>query len=138
MKFNSKTLSQMLKNPRLLMEYQTTGRIPVELEAKAPQGPLIDLLESIYPRERARITAVVVGDALGYTGARRFHNAAQALQWAKPQHPHNAPAESWRNKRFNKKLTIDDLALCSIIPHDIISGWWQRNSHLQHLRKPTE
>lgn len=56
MKFNSKTLSQMLKNPRLLMEYQTTGRIPVELEAKAPQGPLIDLLSPfIHASERASL-----------------------------------------------------------------------------------
>lgn len=138
MAIDSKTLSQMAKNPRLLMEYQATGRVPAELKRSPPKGPLIDLLGTIYPRELARITAVVVGESLGYTGARRFHNAAQALQWVKPYHAHNVPAESWRNKRFTKQLTIDDLAQCSVIPAEIISAWWQRNAHLQHLRKPNE
>ncbi|MDF5950265.1 hypothetical protein P4193_01175 [Pseudomonas aeruginosa] len=102
-----------------------TGRVP---EFKKPESPLITLLESINPRDRLAITAVVIGPALGYSGRRCFQNAAQALNWLKPQYTAASyPSESWRIKRFAQRLGIDDLAECAQVPEGIIKEWNRRH-----------
>ncbi|HDS0957120.1 hypothetical protein [Pseudomonas putida] len=107
----------MLRNPRAMMEFSCTGRLPAD---NTPASPLIALIESIPPRYRTRITSVVVGPALGYQGHHRFHNLAQALNWLKPSHVSASyPSESWRLKRFSTALTIKDLAQHCQLPEQI-------------------
>jgi|GEM_PF-4636942 len=78
-----------------------------------PASPLIELLSAISPRDRAAIKGLKVGPNLGYLGSRQFHTAEQALRWVKPHDEmldiETWPAESWRDKRFSRELTIDDL-----------------------------
>lgn len=118
-------IRMVARNPRLYSELVRTGKLPVD---KKPASPLITLLESLGPRDRARITAVTIGPELGYTGQRTFHNAAQALNWLKPHHHSaNYVSESWRDKRFQKRLGIDDLARWAQVPDQIIAEWNRRN-----------
>lgn len=51
---------------------------PLRQEDK-PSSPLITLLQSLHPRERAQISAVRVCRSVGYQGGRLFFNAQQAL-----------------------------------------------------------
>jgi len=122
-------LNHLLRNPATMARYQATGRLP---EIKAPAGPLIQLLESIPPRYRLRITGLTIGPALGYGGSRQFHSAAQALNWCKPPNPGmHTPAESWRDKHFVKPLYLDDLlAHASSYPESMLD-------HLSHLLSPS-
>tara|TARA_R110002167_G_scaffold204404_1_gene408435 strand:+ start:4479 stop:4679 length:201 start_codon:yes stop_codon:yes gene_type:complete len=55
-----------------------------------------------------------VGVTLGYTGSRQFNNGEQALKWLAPDQNMQPtwPAESWRDKGFNRELTLDDLRAC--------------------------
>ncbi|EMZ44862.1 hypothetical protein OFL75_18715 [Pseudomonas aeruginosa] len=120
-----KALHLIARNPRLHAQYVRTGRVP---EFKKPESPLITLLESINPRDRLAITAVVIGPALGYSGRRCFQNAAQALNWLKPQYTAASyPSESWRIKRFAQRLGIEDLAECAQVPEGIIKEWNRRH-----------
>ena len=59
---DNRTIKHIMRNPHAYAEYCATGRVP---ERKKPTSPLITLLDSIYPRERAQITAVTVNQALG-------------------------------------------------------------------------
>jgi len=115
----------MLRNPRDMIRYQATGALPTPAN---PQSPLISLLESIYPRERARITAVVIGPQLGYQGHHRFHNLAQALNWLKPSAPakHHA-SQSFQIRAFSKHLTIDNLKEFAQVPQAIEQEWKRRH-----------
>jgi hypothetical protein len=135
MKIDSRTLSRLARNPRLLHEFQRTGKLP-ESYSELLRSPLISLLESIYPRDRCRILGVQIGPSLGYSNHRRFHTASQALMWVKPAYSSNSPAKHSQLPHFRQQLTIDDLAqCCSTLPGRIIEDWWRRNQHLKHLRK---
>lgn len=130
---DNRTIKHIMRNPHAYAEYCATGRVP---ERKKPTSPLITLLDSIYPRERAQITAVTVNQALGYQGSRSFHNAAQALNWLSPHNPGvHIPSESWIIRTFHKQLTIDDLAQHARVPDRVVEEWWGRNRRLAHLRK---
>lgn len=134
MSINSRDLNRMIKSPRLLAEYQRTGRVPESLRPTL-KSPLITLLDSIFPRDRLQITGIKITPALGYTGSRQFHNAQQALNWVRPTDTYNPVCESWRIKNFHKALTIDDLAaLAAAIPQRVVDDWWRRHKHLSHLR----
>lgn len=107
---SSKQLRQIARNPKAHMHFVMSGRLP---EIVTPKSPLIDLLTRISPRDRAAIIGLTVGPKLGYSGSRQFHTAEAALRWIRPDTEMLAaqswPAESWRDKRFAKKLTLDDL-----------------------------
>lgn len=125
---DNKTLNHMLRNPKAMMDYQATGKRPQLAE---PSSPLITLLLSISPNERRMITALRIGPGLGYTGNQLFQNAAQALNWLKPQYVATSyPSESHQNKRFQQALTIDDLAACANVPELIKEAWWRQHTHL--------
>lgn len=127
-----RTLQHLMRNPVALARYQATGKAP---QFRTPSSPLIALLQSLYPRERSRITALTVSATLGYQGCRQFHNAAQALNWLLPTNPGaHIPSESWQDKRFHRVLTIDDLALHAQVPPAVAQAWWLRHRHLQRPR----
>lgn len=87
-----------------------SGRLP---RTVVPRSPLIDLLSKISPRDRAAIVGLTVNPTLGYMGSRMFHTAEAALRWIRPDREMLAgqswPAESCRDKRFNKALSLEDL-----------------------------
>ena len=115
----------MLRSPKALLDFKTTGRLPT---INVPSGPLITLIESIPRSSWGRITSVVVGPQLGYQGSHRFHNLAQAMNWLKPsQVSASYPSESFRLKRFTTRLTIDDLKQFSQMPEPIEVDWRRRN-----------
>jgi hypothetical protein len=91
------------------MKQQMTGQLPRMI---TPRSPLIDLLESMGPRERLRHRGVRLNPALGYHCDLQFHTCEQLLRWLKPEaqmlENESWPAES-RDKRFNQPLSADDL-----------------------------
>ena len=133
---DSRTIKHLMRNPLAMVNYRATGNAP---QFRTPSSPLITLLKSLYPRERAQITAVRVNEQLGYQGGRQFYNAAQALNWLLPANPGtHIPSESWQNKRFQKALTIDDLAQCARVPDRVADEWWRRHPQLASLRQSTQ
>lgn len=113
---SSRQHHRIATNVGAYIRFITTGALP---ECVRVRSPLITLLESIPPRERLQIRGLRVGPALGYTGSRQFHTAAQALSWCRPDSEvfTSWPAESWRDKRFNEKLYLEDLqAACASFP----------------------
>lgn len=133
---DNRTIQHLMRNPLAMARYRATGKAP---QFSTPSSPLITLLQSLYPRELAQITAVRVNDRLGYQGGRQFHNAAQALTWLVPvNHGSHIPSESWQIKRFQKVLTVDDLAQNARIPSTVIEAWWRRHPQLASLRQTTD
>ncbi len=126
---DSRTLHRLATNPKALMEYHGTGRLPV---VNPPSSPLITLLQSLQPRERLRIASVTISLPLGYTGSRIFQNAQQALNWLLPAgSPRNVPSQSWQDKRFRRALTVEDLGHHATVPADVAEAWWRRHPHLR-------
>lgn len=117
----------MLRNPMDMIRFRATGALPTPAN---PQSPLIMLLESINPRDRSRITAVVIGPDLGYQGVHRFHNLAQALNWLKPSAvAKHHPSQSHQIRAFSKRLTIADIKDFAQVPEQVEQDWNRR-----HLR----
>lgn len=108
----SKQLHLIATNPRAQHDFVMRGVLP---KGEKPEGPLVDLLKAISPRDRAAIIGLTVDERLGYTGSHPFHTASQAFRWI---HPDNEvfgsfPAESWRNKRVCAPLFLDELLACA-------------------------
>ncbi|RMM39496.1 hypothetical protein QO021_28930 (plasmid) [Pseudomonas amygdali pv. lachrymans] len=115
---DQRRIQLLLRSPKAMMDFACSGRLPQE---STPTGPLINLIESVPPRLRSRITNVIIGPDLGYQGSHRFQSLAQALNWLKPSYPSvSYPSESWRLKRFTKQLLIDDLAPFCKIPDSLL------------------
>ena len=57
------------------------------------------------------IRGLRVNPNLGYNGHRVFATATQALRWLAPDREvlGSYPAQSWQNKNFHKKLTLQDV-----------------------------
>ncbi|WP_371436325.1 hypothetical protein [Polaromonas sp.] len=106
----SKQLRHIATNPHAFAQFSMSGRLPQMVE---PKSPLIDLLLKLSPRDRIAIVGLTVDPTLGYNGSRQFHNAEQALRWARPEpemlQARSWPAESWRLKGFAHKLTLETL-----------------------------
>ena len=116
---SSKLLHRLATHPHEYARWQLTGRLPSGVK---PDSPLIRLLRALPARDLLRIKGVVVDSRLGYTGSRRFANAAQAIQWLAPSDEvfGSFPAESWRDKRFARQLTLEELAAsCSEFPEQL-------------------
>jgi hypothetical protein len=107
---NSKQMRELIRNPIAYQQFLRLGKVP---ELVCPEGPLINVLKSMTPRERLAVVGLTVGPALGYQGSRIFNNAEQALRWCAPESQILAgrswPAESWRIKSFHQKLCIGDV-----------------------------
>lgn len=89
-------------------------------QATRVTSPLIELLESIPPRERLGIRRITLGPKLGYAGAVVFENGEQLLRWLKPKEyligTESTPAEARRDRRFTAKLQRSDLLAAAIVP----------------------
>ncbi|KRW83693.1 hypothetical protein [Marinobacter sp. P4B1] len=114
---NSRQVHHLATNPKAMMEFRATGRLP---RMVVPSSPLISLLESLSPRDRQAIRGIQLHPSLGYLGGIRFHTAEQLYRWLKPapqmlEHE-SWPAESYRDKRFHQKLSLDDL-------RPFVAGW---------------
>lgn len=121
-----KQLHRMATHPQEYVRYLQTGRLP---QGVRPSSPLVTLLKALGPRELTGLIGVTVDSRLGYTGSRRFQTAAQALHWVAPSEEmfNGFPAESWRDKRFNRQLFLEDLLeCCSKVP----PGLLERNRRL--------
>lgn len=105
-----KQMKHLMRRPQAMMRHQMTGQLPRMI---TPRSPLIDLLERMGPRERLRFRGVRLHPDLGYHCGLQFHNGEQLLRWLKPDaqmlENESWPAESYRNKRFNRPLSVDDL-----------------------------
>jgi len=113
----------MATNPQAMMRFQATDQLPQVLSAK---GPLVTLLRAISPRDLSRCTGVTIDERLGYSGSRMFRYGTQALQWIAPEGEqyHSWPAESWRKKRFDTTLYLEDfVACCASYPANMLSGY---------------
>jgi hypothetical protein len=120
----------MMRNPRALINYQITGRLPAIPCLESP-SPLAQLLLSIDPRDLLQIGPANVGSALGYRCRNSFRNAQQALNWLYPAHSNesSSPANSYRDRPFeirHPKLGIEDLAEHFTIPDQIKSKYRSR------------
>lgn len=106
-----KQMRYLIKNPQAMMKFQATGVLPQT--RKAPSSPLIDLLEKLPPRLRLQIRGVRLHPHLGYQTSMQFHNAEQLFRWLRPERElvgnETTPSESYRNKGFVKKLTLEEL-----------------------------
>lgn len=106
----NKQMHYLATHPHAHAKFLMTGRVPREITLSSP---LIDLLESLHPRERQSIRGVRLSPALGYQSRQQFHNAEQLYRWIKPAprvlESTPVPAESVRIKRFHRKLTLNDL-----------------------------
>ncbi len=109
---SSKSLHRLATNPADYARFLSTGRLP---RGVRPQGPLVELLSALSPRDLTRIRGITVGPSLGYSGSRLFATAAQARHWVAPDDEVFGafPADSWRDKRFVRPLFLEDLAECS-------------------------
>lgn len=117
---SSKQLRVLATNPKAYARFVTTGKLP---QGTRPTSPLITLLESLGPRALWEIRGLRIDHRLGYTGHRTFEFGTQALRWLKPSDEVFGyfPAESWRDKRFHRQLTVEDLAeCCARLPHSLI------------------
>jgi len=105
---SSKQLHHLATNPRAMARFQQTGRLPGAVVA---DSPLIRLLEAMGRGRLGQVRGLTIGPALGYTGVHRFDTAAQAMNWLKPlgETFRQPPSESWRDKRFAKKLFLEDV-----------------------------
>ena len=103
-------MRELARNPVAYQNFLTMGKLPELISTK---GPLISVLQSMTPRERLAVVGLTVGPSLGYQGKRIFNNAEQALRWCAPDNQMLArqswPAESWRIKNFNQKLSVVDV-----------------------------
>lgn len=107
---HTKQARAITRNPKAAMRFHMTGKVP---RLVTPQSPLITLLETYTPRDRLQMVGVRLLPNLGYTGGMTFRNAEQLYRWLKPA-PQMLegecwPAESRRIKRFQKRLTEDEL-----------------------------
>lgn len=91
-----------------MARFQQTGCLP---EPVAADSPLIRLLEAMGRGRLGQIRGLTIGPALGYCGVHRFDTAAQAMNWLKPlgESFRQLPSESWCDKRFAKRLFLEDV-----------------------------
>ncbi|MGC3004645.1 hypothetical protein ACPF8X_41280, partial [Streptomyces sp. G35A] len=81
--------------------------------------PFSRLAREIPPAMRARLLRNVTLDhRLGFTSMRRFGSLEQALEWAESD-----VGYAWANKRFQRRLGLDDLLACTgfPVPEPVIS-----------------
>lgn len=108
---SSKQIQHMMRNPRALIKFQTTGQLP--REQSTPSTPLRDLIDQIPPRLRVRFKGVSLSPKLGFNSSERFYTLQQLHQWLGAGETiignRTLPYMTRRNAGFRKKLTVNDL-----------------------------
>mgnify|MGYP003624997434 CR=1 FL=1 len=107
MVISSRAMNHLARNPRALIEFQMTGKVP---RGRRPDSPLIRLLETLTPRARMSIEGVSIY-RLGYNTHYVFRNAEQLYRWVKPSEDvfGSYPAETAKNHRFSGTISLDEL-----------------------------
>ncbi len=129
----SRQLHKLATSPSAHLKFMTTGELPRGVK---PQGPLVELLSEISPRDRAAIRGLTVDPVLGYQGSRIFGSAEQAFRWIHPDREvfGSFPADSWRMKGRSHQLHIEDLLEKSAgFPEGLV----ERYPRLRRPMKPT-
>ncbi len=121
-RITQKQTQHLARNPQAYMQFKATGRLPATVR---PSSPLITLLEAIPPRLRLLIHGIRLSPDLGYPSGLQFHNAEQLLRWLKPSGEmlvcQSWPADSCRDKRFQRRLNLKDLKPhCATWPDDAV------------------
>jgi hypothetical protein len=110
---SARMLHKLATNPQLMLRYLSSGRMPTESRVTSP---LIELLEGITPRDRARMRGVRISRRLGYLSTARFTTAEALLRWLKPFDKvvgnESWPAESCRDKAFRGPVQLAELLEC--------------------------
>ncbi|EGQ7973644.1 hypothetical protein I7Z51_002569 [Vibrio parahaemolyticus] len=112
-------MNAMLRNPKQLIKYQMTGRLP--RVSDAPATPLRDLISNIPPRLRLEFKGIRLSASLGFNSGAQFHNLEQLYSWLGADQKligsATMPYMSWRIAAFNKPLTLAELIPhCSTVP----------------------
>ena len=107
----SKQIQHMLRNPRALMNFQLSGRLPI---VRKPQPtPLWLCLSRMTPRERLNLRNITLSPALGYNCRIPFRNAEQLWQYLGGQDDivgeTRLPSESRIIRSFRQTITPDQL-----------------------------
>ncbi len=111
----------MIKNPKLAMEFQLTGKLPsVEM---SPATPLRNLIDKIPMRMRSSFKGIKLSPELGFNSAMQFHTLSQLHTWLganqKIVRGKRMAYMSYRKAGFTKRLTIDVLIEhCAIAPFE--------------------
>lgn len=118
---SARTIHKLATNPALMARVLSTGRMPTE---RRVTSPLIELLESITPRDRLRMRGVRVSWRLGYLSTARFQTAEALLKWLKPFDTavgnESWPAESCRVKAFRGPVRLAELLkCCDVYPEEL-------------------
>jgi hypothetical protein len=124
---SSRQIRYMMRHPEAFMKYQATGQLP--RTRRSPLSPLSELIESLPPRLRLQLRGIRLNPSLGYLSGMQFNNAQQLLNWLRPEQElignESTPAESYRDKRFVRKLTIADLKpFCASWPNPEICRFY--------------
>jgi hypothetical protein len=96
-----------MRSGKRLMDFRHSGKRPTP---SIPSSPLITLLETLTPRDRQEIKGVRI-TTLGYNNGMVWANAEQLYRWIKPSSRvfGSYPADGYMDRRFNKKLVVNDL-----------------------------
>lgn len=108
---SNKQIQAMMRSPKMMMDFQVSGRLPREV--KAPASPLLELITKIPTRLWSQFLGVKINPLVGFNGNRQFHTLHQVAVWI----GHNKttignqrlPYESWMIRGFRKQLTMTDL-----------------------------
>lgn len=118
---SARTMHKLATDPSLMARYLSSGRMPAETRVTSP---LIELLESIAPRDRSRMRGVRISWRLGYLSTARFATAEALLRWLKPFEKavgnESWPAEACRVKAFRGPVRLSELLeCCDVYPEEL-------------------
>jgi hypothetical protein len=112
---HSKQIKRIATHAKSAFDFQMTCKVPSMTTPTL--SPLWVLLKSLPPRLRLDIKGVRLNPSLGYNNGQQWHNAEQLYNWLGGDNKRggweSSPADSYLDRRFTKKLTINDLLDCS-------------------------
>lgn len=112
---HNKQIKRISTDPKSGMDYLTSKKVPA-MTSPTP-SPLWQLLNSIPPRLLVEIKGVQLNPKLGYNNGQKWQNAAQLFNWLGGTNQRgsweSSPADSYIDRRFKKRLKINDLLLQS-------------------------
>lgn len=109
---------ELARNPRLMMEYQATGKLPSPRLQRAERTPLLNLLASLSPSLRGAIIGVKLSPALGYDVGCTFSTAEHLYRYIGGYRNGNRPeiGEYRMIRSFKGEVTLDMLLNASACP----------------------
>ncbi len=115
----NRAIQAMMRDPKKLMRYQTTGQLPSV--KPSPATPLRNLIEQIPQGLRQHFKGITLHPSLGFNTAMQFHTLEQLHNWLGVNQfivdNRSLPYMSWQIKYFSKELTVHDLIKhCSSYP----------------------